>query len=312
MHNQREEYGKTLVKLGGENPDIVVLEADLGKSTMSSMFEAAYPERTFEMGIAEQNMTGFAAGLAIGGKIPFTNSFAVFAAGRPYDQIRQSICTANLHVIVVGSSSGFSDFGDGATHQSIDDLAIMSALPNITVLCPCDGIETRLAVEAAAVLSGPVYIRLCRNNLEDIYPEGQEYKVGEPVVLREGQDVCVFTTGIMAHEALIAAKSLEQEGVSAEVVHIPGIKPLNREAIKKLAEGKRLVVTCEEHNIFGGLNSVICQICSGNSTPIEAVAVMDVFGQSAHSHAELLKEYKLDAQAIAAKIRSVYVNVKGE
>lgn len=312
MRNQREEYGKALVELGKKNPDIVVLEADLGKSTMSSMFEAVYPERTFEMGIAEQNMTGFAAGLAIGGKIPFTNSFAVFAAGRAYDQIRQSICTANLHVIIVGSSSGFSDFGDGATHQAIDDLAIMSALPDMKVLCPCDGIETRLAVEAAVDLPGPVYIRLCRNNLEDIYPEGQEYKVGEPVILREGMDVCVFTTGIMAHEALDAVKFLEQEKISVEVVHIPGIKPLNREAVKKLAERRRLIVTCEEHNVFGGLNSVICQICSGSGIPVEAVAVMDRFGQSAHSHAELLKEYELDAQAIAAKIRSAYVNDKGE
>ena len=304
MHNQREEYGKTLVELGKRNPNIVVLEADLGKSTMSSMFEAAFPERTFEMGIAEANMTGFAAGLALGGKIPFTNSFAVFAAGRSYDQIRQSICTANLHVIIVGSSAGMSDFGDGATHQSIDDIGIMSVLPNMTVLCPCDGIETRLAVEAAAAMDGPVYIRLCRNSLEDIYPEAVGYRPGEPVVLREGGDVCVFTTGILAHEALAAAATLEGEGIGVKVVHVPGIKPLNREAVRAHAAGAKRIFTCEEHNVYGGLNAMVCQTLAGGGVPIEAVAVMDKFGQSAHAHSELLAAYGLDAAAICEKIRS--------
>lgn len=167
-HNQRVEYGKKLVELGGKNPDIVVLEADLGKSTMSCLFEEAFPDRYFEMGIAEQNMTSFAGGLALAGKIPFVNTFAVFASGRAYDQIRQSIATAKLNVKVAGSSSGMSDFGDGATHQSIDDVAIMSAIPNMTVFTPCDGVETGMAVEAAVSLDGPCYIRLCRNDLEDI------------------------------------------------------------------------------------------------------------------------------------------------
>lgn len=304
MRNQREEYGKTLVTLGEENPSVVVLEADLGKSTMSCLFEAAYPKCFFEMGIAEANMTGFAAGLALGGKIPFTNSFAVFSAGRAYDQIRQSICTANLHVIIVGSSAGLSDFGDGATHQSIDDLGIMSVLPNMTVLCPCDGAEVPLAVRAAVAMEGPVYIRLCRNNLEDIYPEGTPYKVGEPVVLRAGGDVGLFTTGILAHQALAAANTLAEAGIGAQVVHLPGIKPLNREAVRGLAEGKRLILTCEEHSVYGGLNAVVSQILSGTGTPVEAIAVMDRFGQSAHSHEELLHHYKLDAEAITERVRS--------
>ena len=209
MHNQRKEYGKTLVELGRENPDIVVLEADLGKSTMSCMFEAEFPKRYFEMGIAEQNMTSFAGGLSLAGKIPFTNTFAVFASGRAYDQIRQSIATAKLNVKIVGSSAGMSDFGDGATHQSVDDVAIMNAIPNMTVFTPCDGIEVQKAVRAAAALDGPCYIRLCRNDLEDIFPENQEYKIGQPVVLREGKDVVVYTNGIMAHEALKAAAMAE-------------------------------------------------------------------------------------------------------
>lgn len=304
-HNQRTEYGKKLVELGKKNPDIVVLEADLGKSTMSCMFEETFPDRYFEMGIAEQNMTSFAGGLALAGKIPFTNTFAVFASGRAYDQIRQSIATAKLNVKVVGSSSGMSDFGDGATHQSIDDLAIMSAIPNMTVFTPCDGIETGLAVEAAAATDGPCYIRLCRNDLEDIFPADTQYRVGEPVVLREGSDVTVYTHGIMAHAALHAAAKAEQEGISVSVVHIPTIKPLNEEAVRMHAEGRRGVVVCEESNIRGGLNMLIAYQLRGMSLAFESVAVMDVFGQSASSHAELLEYYGLDENSILDKIRKV-------
>ena len=305
MHNQRKEYGKTLVELGRENPDIVVLEADLGKSTMSCMFEAEFPKRYFEMGIAEQNMTSFAGGLSLAGKIPFTNTFAVFASGRAYDQIRQSIATAKLNVKIVGSSAGMSDFGDGATHQSVDDVAIMSAIPNMTVFTPCDGIEVQKAVRAAAALDDPCYIRLCRNDLEDIFPENQEYKIGQPVVLREGKDVVVYTNGIMAHEALKAAAMAEQEGISVSVVHIPTVKPLDEDAVKKLAEGKKGAVVCEEASIRGGLNMLISYILRGSSLPIESIAIMDVFGQSAYSHAELLKEYGLDAESILKKIQKL-------
>lgn len=303
VHNQRKVYGETLVELGKKNPDVVVLEADLGKSTMSCMFEAEFPERYFEMGIAEQNMTSFAGGLALAGKIPFTNTFAVFASGRAYDQIRQSIGTAQLNVKIVGSSSGMSDFGDGATHQCIDDVAIMSVIPNMTVFTPCDGVETKMAVEAAAALDGPCYIRLCRNDLEDIFPENVEYKIGEPVVLREGSDVTVFTHGIMAHEALKAAKMAEEEGISVSVVHIPTIKPLNEDAVRRLAEGKKGVVVCEENSIRGGLNMLIAYILKGTGIAQESVAVMDVYGQSGSSHAELLSYYGLDADHVLEKIR---------
>ncbi|WP_024296280.1 transketolase family protein [Lacrimispora indolis] len=303
IHNQRVEYGKTLVGLGKNNPDIVVLEADLGKSTMSCMFEEAFPERFFEMGIAEQNMTSFAGGLSLAGKIPFVNTFAVFASGRAYDQIRQSIATANLRVKIVGSSSGMSDFGDGATHQSIDDIAIMSAIPNMAVFTPCDGVEVQMAVKAAAGIDGPCYIRLCRNDLEDIYPSSVEYKVGEPVVLCDGSDVTVYTHGIMAHEALKAAQMAKAEEIGVSVVHIPTIKPLNEKAVKELAEGKKGVVVCEESSIYGGLNMLVSYILRGTGLPIQSVAVMDVFGQSASSHQELLEYYHLDARSILKEIK---------
>ena len=304
-HNQREEYGKALVALGSKNQNVVVLEADLGNSTKSAMFEAAYPERYFEMGIAEQNMTSFAGGLSLDGKIPFTNTFAVFAAGRPYDQIRQSIATAKLNVKIVGSSAGFSDFGDGATHQAIDDLAIMSAIPGMTVLAPCDGPEAAMAVNAAAEMEGPVYLRLCRNDLEDIFPQDISYQVGEPVVLRNGTDITVFTTGIMAHKALEAAEILAKDRISLHVVHLPGVKPVNEQAVLAQTEGKRAVITCEEHSIRGGLSMMITYLLRNQGIPVECIAVMDVFGQSGTSHEELLTHYGLDAAEICKKVRGL-------
>lgn len=309
-HNQRKEYGRMLVKLGAENPDVVVLEADLGKSTMSHMFEEKYPERYFEMGIAEQNMTSFAGGLSLTGKIPFTNTFAVFASGRAYDQIRQSIATAKLNVKIVGSSSGMSDFGDGATHQSIDDIAIMRAIPNMTIFTPCDGLEVEAVMEEAVKIDGPVYIRLCRNDLEDIFPENIRYKVGEPVILKDGDDVVVFTHGIMAHNALKAARKAEELGISTSVVHIPTIKPLNEEAVRNIVQTKKAVVVCEECNVRGGLSEYICYILRGMNKPIDCQAIEDVFGQSASSHEELLEFYGLGEKDILKKIKEAANMVK--
>lgn len=298
MHNQRVEYGKTLVELGREKENIVVLEADLGLSTMSSLFGKEYPHRYFEMGIAEQNMTSFAAGLALAGKTPFVNTFAVFASGRAYDQIRQSVCTARLPVKIVGSSSGLSDFGDGATHQAVDDIAIMSALPNMTVLTPCDGIETREAVRWAAESEGPVYIRLSRNDRPDIYPSGRQYDPKAPLLLREGKDVSIFSIGIMAHEALKAACMLAEKNIEARVVHIPAVKPMDPEAVCRAAEGTAGIVSCEEASVYGGLGMQLAYIFRGSSLPMETVAIMDCFGQSAHSHEELLEAYGLTANHI--------------
>jgi len=303
--NQRTVYGDTLVELGKENKNIVVLEADLGKSTMTYKFQQEFPERYFEMGIAEANMISFAAGLALTGKIPFANSFAVFASGRPFDQIRQSICTGNLNVKIIGSSAGLSDFGDGATHQSVEDIAIMRAIPNMTVISPCDAIEMKKVVRAIVDYNGPVYVRVIRNDMPEIFPEDQEFKIGKPYVLREGKDVTIFATGMMVSMALKAADTLEKEGVSARVVNVSTLKPLDEEAVIDLAAGMKGVVTAEEHSIIGGLASAITFALRGRAIPTEAVAIEDVFGQSAHSYEELLVYYKLTDRDIADKVRKL-------
>ena len=229
MQNCRTVYGETLVELGRENERIVVLEADLSKTTMTKLFEKEFPGRFFEMGIGEQNMVSTAAGLALCGKIAFANSFAVFATGRPYDQIRVSVCIGRLNVKIVGSSCGLSDFGDGATHQGIEDVAIMRAIPNMTVLSPADGIETRKMTRAAADYEGPVYIRILRNDVPDVTDEKQEFKIGKPTMIREGTDVTIFAHGYMVYKALKAAETLEKEGMSLRIVNVSTLKPIDEE-----------------------------------------------------------------------------------
>lgn len=309
IQSQRKVYGETLVELGKENERIVVLEADLGKSTMSYLFQQVYPERYFEMGIAEQNMTSFAAGLAVTGKIAFTNSFAVFSTGRSYDQIRQSICTAKLNVKINGSSAGLSDFGDGATHQAIEDIATMRAIPNMTVLVPMDAIETKKIVKAAVEHEGPVYIRISRSDMEDLYPVNAEFKIGQPFLLREGTDIAVFACGVMVSRALAAAEILANEGISLRVVNVSSLKPLDENAIRELASGVKGIVTAEEHSVIGGLSSAIAYILRGSGTPIEPVAIMDVFGQSGVNHDELLEKYGLTAQSIVETAKNIIKNI---
>ena len=304
--NLRKAYGQALVEAGRDNKNIVALEADLGKSTMSGMFEEAYPERHFEMGIAEANMASTAAGLSLTGKIPFIHSFAVFAAGRAYDQIRQSICIANLNVKICGSSCGLSDFSDGSTHQSIDDAAIMRTLPNMTVLCPLDAPETKKMVRAAIAHEGPVYIRINRNDLPVYTEEEGEFEIGKPYVIREGRDVVVFAAGIMVTKALAAADALEKEGVSVQVVNMSTIKPLDIDAVTGMVEGFKGVVTAEEHSVMGGLGSAISEAMAGRvSRPIAYVGVKDKFGESAQDYDELLKAYGLTEKEIIQAVRTV-------
>ena len=298
MQNQRKVYGETLVELGSENQRIVVLDADLCKSTMGCLFEEAFPERHFEMGIAEQNMASFAAGLSLTGKIPFINSFAVFATGRAYDQIRQSICIGKLNVKVTGSSYGLSDFGDGATHQAVEDIAIMRAIPNMTVLAPCDGIETKKVIRAAARYDGPVYIRLNRNPLPDIYPESREFEIGRPCIIRDGTDIAVFAHGSMVSTAVKAADILEKEGISARVVNVSTLKPVDENMILELSEGMKGIVTAEEHSLIGGLGDIITVIMKGRCLPIETIGITDCFGQSAQNYEELLEFYGLTEKEI--------------
>ncbi|HYF83877.1 MAG TPA: transketolase C-terminal domain-containing protein [Clostridia bacterium] len=302
MGNQRQVFGETLVEIGHEDERIVVLEADLGKSTMTCLFKNEFPNRYFEMGIAEANMTSFAAGLALAGKIPFTNSFAVFSGGRAFDQIRQGICTANLNVKIQGSSSGFSDYGDGATHQCIEDLAIMCALPNMTVLVPMDAAETKKIVKAAVGHNGPVYIRNTRSETPDLSDAEKPFVIGEPEVIREGNDIVIFACGVMVSKAVEAASTLEGEGLSIRVVNVSTLKPFPYKKVCELSQGFKGVVTAEEHSIIGGLSASVAFGLKGIAIPIECVAVEDVFGQSAEKHEDLLSEYKLTAESICDKV----------
>jgi transketolase len=305
MQNCRRVYGETLVELGRENERIVALDADLSKSTMTRLFEHEFPERYFEMGIGEQNMVSTAVGLALCGKIAFVNSFAVFAAGRPYDQIRVSVCIGKVNVKIVGSSCGISDFGDGATHQGIEDIAIMRAIPNMTVLSPADGIETRKVVRAAVDYEGPVYIRIPRNEVPDVTGENQELKIGKPSVIREGTDVTVFAHGYMVYKALKAADALEKQGISLRIVNVSTLKPIDEEPIKELSCGVRGIVTVEEHTIIGGLASAVAFILRGQAIPMEVVAIQDCFGQSALSYEELLEHYGLTDNAIIKAVKKI-------
>ncbi|RGY99261.1 transketolase C-terminal domain-containing protein [Clostridium sp. AM58-1XD] len=300
--NQRTAYGNTLVELGSENRNIVVLDADLGGSTMGKMFEEAFPERHFEMGIAEANMTSVAAGLAQSGKIPFTNSFAVFSGGRAFDQIRQTIAIGRLNVKICGSSSGLSDFGDGATHQSVEDMAIMRALPNMTVLCPADANETVEAVKAMAELDGPCYIRLNRNNYPNVTEEGRKFEIGTPSVLRQGEEIAVLATGYMVGLALEAAEQLKDE-ISVRVINVSTIKPMNPDALKKAVAGCRAIVTAEEHSIVGGLGSAVMEVLRNEPKPAEFVGINDVFGCSSHSYEDVLKYYGLTTERVIEAVR---------
>jgi transketolase len=305
IQNPREVYGRTLVEIGRENPNIVVLEADLGKSTMSCYFEQTFPERFFEMGIAEANMTSFAAGLSLTGKIPFTNSFAVFAAGRAFDQIRQGICIPGLNVRIVGSSCGLSDFGDGSTHQSIEDIAIMRAIPNMTVLIPADGNETRTMTRALADYQGPVYMRITRNDLPDVMPEKEPFVVGKPHLIRQGNDIVAFANGQMVSSALTAAEILAGEGIDLRVVNVSSMKPVDNGALAVLANGMKGVITAEEHTLIGGLATLMREVLQGQSMPMKAIGIDDRFGQSAHCYEDLLQAYGLTPAHIAAAVRQL-------
>ena len=303
LKNCRQAYGETLRDLGSTDPNIVVLEADLGKSTMSEMFRQAYSDRYFQVGIAEQNMTSVAAGLALTGKTAFTNSFAVFSTGRAYDQIRSSIAIPRLNVKICGSSAGLSDYGDGKTHQSIDDIALMRVLPGMTVLSPLDAVETAQMVREMARIPGPCYIRLNRNDLPVYVDPGDEYHIGKLRMLRDGSDVVVFASGVMVTKALQAAELLQSGGVSVRVVSVSTIKPLNSSALMEYCRGVKAVVTSEEHNVHGGLGSAICEALSLQRLPIAIHGIEDSFGYSAENYDLLLEKYNLTPQGVARKVR---------
>jgi len=307
----RKAYGESLVELGKTNPNIVVLEADLGKSTMSCLFKEVFPERYFEMGIAEQNMASVSAGLALTGKIPFYSSFAVFASGRAYDQIRCSIAIPRLNVRICGSSCGLSDFGDGKTHQSVEDANILCAMPNMTVLNPVDAVETQKMMKALVSYQGPAYIRINRNDLP-VYtsPEG-EYKIGKMYPVNEGSDAVIFATGIMVSKAVEAAEKLKSENIAVQVVNVSTLKPLLKEEALKYAIGKKAIITAEEAVKSGGLGAGIAALLFGEiSVPFRQVAIDDIFGTSAHSYEELLTEYKINAADIYNAVKNALAQRK--
>lgn len=309
MKNMRTAYGQALLELGRSNEKVVALEADLGKSTMSNMFGGEFPQRYFQMGIAEANMISASAGLALTDHIAYASTFAVFATGRPYDQIRSSVCIPRLNVKICGSSAGLSDFGDGKTHQSVDDITLMRVLPNMKVFSPADANEAYHITKAMADIPGPCYIRVNRNDVPEVTAEDEPFVYGKVKLMKDGKDAVVFATGFMVYQALEAAKILEAEGISLKVVNVNTIKPLDAEGVCAAAAGMKAAVTVEEASIYGGLGSAVCEtLCAGpdaSRIPVKVMGIQDCFGTSAQKYEELLVEYHLTAADIAEAVKAV-------
>ena len=295
----REAYGQALEALGAARQDVVVLDADLSKSTKTNMFQNKFPERFFNMGIAEQNLMGVAAGFAAAGKVPFASTFAVFATGRAYDQIRNSICYPRLNVKIAATHAGITVGEDGGSHQALEDINLMRGLPNMTVLVPADGPEAYNAVMAAAEVEGPVYIRLGRSAVPTITDPDEAFVIGKGKCLREGADVTLIACGMMVAVALDAAELLAAEGVSAAVIDMSTIKPIDRALIGEWAGKTGAVVTAEEHNVIGGLGSAVAEVLAlDKPVPMEMVGIEDVFGESGTA-AALVEKYGLTKEHIA-------------
>ena len=301
----RESYGNALAELGAQNPNIVVLDADLAGATKTGIFKKAFPERHIDCGIAEGNMMGVAAGLATCGKIPFASSFAMFAAGRAFEQIRNSIGYPHLNVKIGATHAGISVGEDGATHQCNEDIAIMRTIPGMTIICPADDVEARAAVKAAAEYVGPVYMRFGRLAVPVINDEANyKFEIGKGITLKEGKDVTIIATGLEVNESLEAAKLLEVDGISAEVINIHTIKPLDKELVVASAKKTGKVVTVEEHSVIGGLGGAVAEALSEEApTKMLRIGMMDKFGQSGPAKA-LIEYYGLDGKSIYEKVKA--------
>lgn len=301
----RDAYGEALRELGGINKDIVVLDADLSGSTKTGIFKKAYPDRFINVGIAEQNLVATAAGLATSGKIPFASTFAVFASGRAFEIIRNSVCYPKLNVKIAATHAGLSVGEDGATHQALEDLSIMRSLPNMVVLNPADAVETKQCIYKAAEYNGPVYIRLGRSKVPVLFDESYKFEIGKGIELRKGKDVTLIATGIMVKKALIAAEELEKEGISARVINISTIKPMDKDILIKAANETKGIVTIEEHSIIGGLGSAVAEVLVENKpTYLERIGTMDTFGESGDGNL-LLEKYRLNIGNIIEKAKKV-------
>lgn len=299
----RESFGKALVELGKENENVVVLTADLAGATKTSLFEKEFPDRFINVGIAEQNMIGISAGLATTGKIPFASTFAMFAAGRAYDQIRNSVAYPKLNVKICGTHAGVTVGEDGATHQMLEDLSLMRSIPNMTVLCTSDDVQTKWAIKEMAKIDGPVYIRLARVATPVIYNENQKFEIGKMVQIGDGTDATVFATGVEVAEALKAKEELEKENINIRVVDVHTIKPIDREMIIKCARETKKLITIEDHSIIGGLGTAVCEVLSEEyPTKVVRMGMQDRFGKSGKAE-QLLKYFKLDSEAIIEKVK---------
>ena len=299
----RESFGKALVELGKENENVVVLTADLAGATKTSLFEKEFPDRFINIGIAEQNMIGISAGLATTGKIPFASTFAMFAAGRAYDQIRNSVAYPKLNVKICGTHAGVTVGEDGATHQMLEDLSLMRSIPNMTVLCTSDDVQTKWAIKEMAKIDGPVYIRLARVATPVIYDENQKFEIGKMVQIGDGTDATVFATGVEVAEALKAKEELEKENINIRVVDVHTIKPIDREMIIKCAKETKKLITIEDHSVIGGLGTAVCEVLSEEyPTKVVRMGMQDKFGKSGKAE-QLLKYFKLDSEAIIEKVK---------
>ncbi|MDD6505028.1 MAG: transketolase family protein [Lachnospiraceae bacterium] len=301
----RDSYGNALVEIGNEHEDLIVLDADLAGATKTGIFKKAFPKRHLDCGIAEANMVGIAAGLATCGKVPFVSSFAMFAAGRAFEQVRNTVGYPHLNVKIGATHAGISVGEDGATHQCLEDIALMREIPGMVVINPSDDIEARAAVRAAYEYVGPVYLRFGRLAVP-VINDGEDYKfeIGKGRVLKEGTDVTIFATGLEVCESVEAAKLLENDGISAEVINIATIKPIDRELVVASARKTKKVVTVEEHSVIGGLGSAVCEVlCEEEPTKVLRIGVEDRFGESGPA-LELLHKYELDAEGIYRKVKA--------
>lgn len=297
----RQSFGEALEKLGEENKNVVVIDADLAKSTKTSLFAKKFPDRFIDVGIAEQNMMGIAAGLSTFGKIPYVSTFTAFATGRVYDQIRCSIAYPKLNVKICGTHAGVTVGEDGATHQMIEDINLMRGLPNMTVMCTSDDVQTKWAVEESSKINGPVYLRLARIATPVIYDENQKFEIGKGIQIGDGTDATIFATGVTVAEALKAQEILKGRGINVRVVDIHTIKPIDRELIVKCAKETDKIITVEDHSIIGGLGTAVCEVLAEEyPTKVIRMGIPDCFGKSGKA-TDLMKYFRIDAQAIVCQ-----------
>ena len=301
----RQSYGEALLELGKSNKNVVVLDADLAGATKSGIFQKEFPNRFFDMGIAEQNMMATAAGMATCGKIPFASTFAVFATGRAYDQIRNSICYPNLNVKICGSHAGVTVGEDGATHQMLEDINIMKCLPNMNVICPSDDVQTKWAVKEMAEINGPCYIRTCRLASNIIYEENQEFELGKAVQFGDGTDATVFATGICVSEALKAMDILKEKNINIRVIDMFSLKPIDMDIIIKSAKETKNLISVEDHSVIGGLGSIIADVLSEEyPSKLVKMGVKDRFGESGKATV-LMEKFEIDSTAIVKKVEEL-------